>query len=317
MPGGRPGWLAASNVLVAAETREGANDVEQPRDNGAAPVPDDVLDGIGWVLWSGTIGLDSPLADRLSAARAAGFSRVSLGPGDVLRAAEEGSSPADVGRRFGDAGLELVMDGVMNWYGTPWNASPMTAVSCDEALRMCESLPAFVMTAIGQPGCDLPLGAVAEEFGRLCDRAADIGVQVQLEFMPMLPIGDLASAWSIVEASARPNGGLLVDTWHFFRSGPDFSTLEKIPGDRIFGVQISDAVAEPSGPVAEETFYRLLPGDGELDLDRVVAELDRCGGLRWAGPEVISPVTAAMDPSEAASLAGARVRGLISAVRSP
>jgi len=56
--------------------------------------------------------------------------------------------------------------------------------------------------------------------------------------------------------------------------------------------------------------------------DRVCVEplywcgtLDRIGGLRWVGPEVISPVTSAMTPTDAARIAGSRVRDLIVVIR--
>ena len=66
----------------------------------------------------------------------------------------------------------------------------------------------------------------------------------------------------------------------------------------------------------EDTQNRLLPGDGDLDLPRAVRALDRIGALRWVGPEVISPVTEAMPPVEAARVAVDRVRELIARVRS-
>jgi sugar phosphate isomerase/epimerase len=70
------------------------------------------------------------------------------------------------------------------------------------------------------------------------------------------------------------------------------------------------------GSLREDAQHRLLPGDGSLDLARTVAALDRIGALRWVGPEIISPVTEAMPPVEAARLASDRVRELISRVRS-
>jgi sugar phosphate isomerase/epimerase len=150
----------------------------------------------------------------------------------------------------------------------------------------------------------------------LCDRVGTAGVQVQLEFMPMTAITDLTTAWAIVEGSRRDNAGLMFDTWHFFRGNPDYSVLDRVPGGRIFAVQVADGGAEMKGGFAEDTFNRLLPGDGVFDLEAVIRTLDRMGALRWVGPEVISPQTAAMAPEEAARLAGARVRELIAAARS-
>jgi sugar phosphate isomerase/epimerase len=132
----------------------------------------------------------------------------------------------------------------------------------------------------------------------------------------MSAIADLATASGIVEAADRPKGGLMFDTLHFFRGNPDFSVLEGVPGERIFAVQVSDGATEVQGSLAEDTLNRLLPGDGSFDLTRAVAALDRIGGLRWVGPEVISPATRAMPPAEAARLARDRIRDLIDHVRS-
>jgi sugar phosphate isomerase/epimerase len=276
-----------------------------------------VLDDIGWVLWSGTIGLESPIPGRIDAARATGFSRLSVSPLDVARAAEQGVSAAELGRSIRDAGLEIVLDPVMNWYGgVPRADSRFARFPLDEALAMAEALQVVSITLIGQATSDLPLDEVAGPFGGVCDRAAAFGAQVHLEFIPMTAIPDLASAWAIVQGADRPNGGILFDTWHFFRGDPDFAVLERVPGERIFAVQIDDAAAEVRGSMREDTQNRLLPGDGDFDLSRAVRVLDRIGALRWVGPEVISPVTGAMAPVEAARVAGDRVRELIARVRS-
>lgn len=277
---------------------------------------DDAVDDIGWVLWSGTVGLESPIPARIEAALAAGFSRLSVSPLDVARAEEQGTPAAELGRRIRDAGLGIVMDPVMNWYGgAPPPASRFAPFPTDVALRMCEQLQVVSMTAIGQPTSELPLGELAGPFGALCDRAADLGAQVHLEFIPMTAIRDLPAAWVIVQGADRANGGILFDTWHFFRGNPDYAVLDRVPGERIFAVQIDDAAAEVRGSMRDDTLNRLLPGDGVFDLPRVVAALDRIGALRWVGPEVISPALETMDPVRAAQLAGDRVRQLVSDVR--
>ena len=278
---------------------------------------DSVLDDIGWVLWSATIGLESPIAARVEAAQAAGCTRVSVSAPDVARLAEQGMAPEELGRRLRDAGLEIVMDPVMNWYGGTPFPGPFAEMTFDDELRICEALPVVSMTAIGPFRPDeVPADDLPELFGNFCDRAADLGAQVQYEFMPISAITDLAAAWAIVEAADRPNGGIMFDTWHFFRSGADFATLEEVSGERVFAVQVSDAAAEVRGSLNEDTLNRLLPGDGSFDLPRVLGVLDRKRCLRWVGAEVLSPVTKAMAPSDAARLATGRVRDLIARVRS-
>jgi sugar phosphate isomerase/epimerase len=43
-------------------------------------------------------------------------------------------------------------------------------------------------------------------------------MQVALEFRPYSNIPDVAAAANIVAEADRANGGLCVDTWHFFRA---------------------------------------------------------------------------------------------------
>lgn len=132
---------------------------------------------------------------------------------------------------------------------------------------------------------------------------------------PFSLIPDLRSAWNIVGSAARPNGSVVFDTWHFFRGDPDFRLLSSLPGGAIAAVQVSDAPAKPGGALATETFNRLLPGDGELDLVAVLWVLDGLDALRWVGAEVLSPATAAMTARHAAIEATSRVRELVARAR--
>jgi sugar phosphate isomerase/epimerase len=232
----------------------------------------------------------------------------------VLRAAESGTTAAEIGRQAAEFGLELVMDPVMNWYpDRAPSPSRFAGVSTDDALRMCEALGATSLTVIATATSDVPVPELAGHFGRVCDRAADFGADVHLEFMPFTVVRNLRIAWDLVRGAARPNGGLVFDTWHFFRGDPEFDVLAGIPGDRIFCVQLDDAPAVPQGPLREETARRLLPGDGALDLPAAIRALHRIGALRWVGPEVISPELAAMPVLDAATLAMDRTRAIVGA----
>jgi sugar phosphate isomerase/epimerase len=232
----------------------------------------------------------------------------------VLRAAESGTTAAEIGRQARDLGLDLVMDPVMNWYpDRAPSPSRFAGVSTDDALRMCEALGVTSLTVIGTASSDVPVPELAEHFGRVCDRAADFGAQVHLEFMPFTVVRNLRTAWDLVRAADRPNGGLVFDTWHFFRGEPQFDVLAGIPGDRVFCVQLDDAQAVPHGSLREETSRRLLPGDGALNLPAAIRALHRIGALRWVGPEVISPELAAMPVADAAALAMNRTRAVVDA----
>lgn len=267
---------------------------------------------VGYTLWAGTVGFTSPLAERFAAAAATGCRQATLSPPDVLRAAESGTTAQDIGRQARDLGLDLVMDPVMNWYpDREPSPSRFAGVSTDDALRMCEAVGVTSLSVIATASSDVPVPELAAHFGRVCDRAAGFGAQVHLEFMPFTIVRNLRIAWDLVRAAGRPNGGLVFDTWHFFRGEPDFDVLAGIPGDRVFCVQLDDAPAVPRGSLREETSHRLLPGDGALDLRAAIRALHRIGALRWVGPEVISPELAALPVADAAALAMDRTRAIV------
>jgi sugar phosphate isomerase/epimerase len=268
----------------------------------------------GYTLWAGTVGFTSPLAERFAAAAGTGCGQATLSPPDVLRAAQDGTSAAEIGRQARDLGLDLIIDPVMNWYpDREPSPSRFAGVSTDDALRMCEALGVTSLSAIATATSDVPVPDLAGYFGALCDRAAGFGARVHLEFIPFTLVRTLRVAWDLVRAAARPNGGLVFDTWHFFRGEPDFDVLETVPGDRIFCVQLDDALAVPQGTLREETSHRLLPGDGALDLVTAIRALHRIGALSWVGPEVISPDLAALPVAEAAALAVDRTRAIVAA----
>jgi len=267
---------------------------------------------VQWVLWSGTMGLESPLPERFPAASAGGYDYLSLSPLDVDRSAEQGLPVSEIRTRAEEHGLRLIMDPVMNWHpAIEASRSRFARFNVDEVLRMSEAVGAVSMTAIASSTSAVGIDDLVERFGELCDRAAGIGALVHLEFIPMTPIADVATAWRIVRDADRPNGGIVLDTWHFFRGSADFDDLEAVPGDRILAVQVDDAHAEVTGSMWDDTQHRLLPGDGSFDLSRLLRTLVRMGALRLVGPEVISPDTAAMPPADAARVAGDRVRALV------
>ena len=79
---------------------------------------------------------------------------------------------------------------------------------------------------------------------------------------------NVAAAWEIVRRADRPNGGMLVDAWHYFRSGADARALRAVPGRsraRRCNSTTDPHAAEADLPTAS-LHERLLPGAGELDL---------------------------------------------------
>jgi len=150
----------------------------------------------------------------------------------------------------------------------------------------------------------------AEAFAGVCDRAAEHGLIAYLEFVPFMSVPDAATAWAIVEEAARPDSGVMVDSWHCFRGSTSDEDLRAIPGERVLGIQLNDAPAEPmSNPVMETLHHRLVPGEGDIDLVGHMRLLDEIGSPAPRCVEIFSDaLLASGTPREIAVAVGDAIR---------
>jgi sugar phosphate isomerase/epimerase len=279
------------------------------------------------VLCSGTLPRATPFGERLAAAAGAGFDAISLWGRDYVAARRDGLTDADIVGMVHDHGLTV---GELDpaWWWLPGAAGVAASIPAsfdeqaifafgeDELFRIGDVVGARSVNAVDVFGGDWGLDDAAEAFAGLCDRAADHGFLVHLEFLPWTKIPDLDAAWYVVRAAGRANGGIAVDAWHFARSGSTLDGLRLIPGDRILGIQLDDGPAQPEADLISATLHhRLLPGRGDMDVAGLAAVLTDIGADAPFGVEVFSDDLHALGSEEAARLAGEATRSVISSPR--
>jgi sugar phosphate isomerase/epimerase len=125
-------------------------------------------------------------------------------------------------------------------------------------------------------GWDDVVDRAVENLAFVADVAADVGVEVLVEFMPYSQTKTLGDALSLVIETGRPNVKLLLDSLHLFRSGGTVAEVAEVE-PRYFGViQLSDAPAQSpefENLRAESIGNRLVPGTGQLPLHELLAVL--------------------------------------------
>jgi sugar phosphate isomerase/epimerase len=116
-----------------------------------------------------------------------------------------------------------------------------------------------------------------ERFAELCDRAAQYGLHVCLEFAIYTGVKRLADAARMVKRSGRANASVLVDALHFSRSGGTPAHIPSVEPSLYRYAQICDAApgmpTEPPDLIREARTGRLLPGEGVLPLVELVRAL--------------------------------------------
>jgi sugar phosphate isomerase/epimerase len=117
----------------------------------------------------------------------------------------------------------------------------------------------------------------ADNFAKLCDLAAPLGLTPSIEPMPWTDARDITQAVRILKAAAKVNSGLLIDPIHFDRAGSSIDALRAMPREYFRYLQFCDAPAER--PTDLETLLyqarceRLMPGHGGLDLAAILRAL--------------------------------------------
>jgi sugar phosphate isomerase/epimerase len=116
-----------------------------------------------------------------------------------------------------------------------------------------------------------------EHFAQLCELARQFKLGVDLEFVTWTPTADLDAAAAIVKAADQVNGGILVDTLHFCRSGCKAEALRSLPRDWFRFAQVCDAPAQApettEGLIHAARNERRFLGEGGLDVRGILNEL--------------------------------------------
>jgi sugar phosphate isomerase/epimerase len=250
---------------------------------------------VNTVLWAGVVRQHG-LRDQIAGAAAAGFDKLSIPPDIYLKEVFEGRSARQILDMAAEHGIQLdYLDGFASWAPVRYSehdgdfVRQVLGLTPQKILDICGELNLKHIVAIGW----FPLKAfeapyLAENFARFCDQAAARGIRVDLEFTPIWGIHDLRTAWEVVRLADRPNGGILIDTWHFVRSGYDIELLRFIPGERLATVQLADGGQEPRGGnlLMDSLRHRSMPGEGDFPIVPILEVLRSKGGVTGIGPEI-------------------------------
>lgn len=229
-----------------------------------------------------TVSLSGSLADKLTAAGAAGFDGIEIFENDLVCS---GMSPEEVRARAADLGLTIEL------YQPFRDFEAVPPAMLADGLRRAEHKFA-VMRRLGatrllvcsnvSPAAVDDDALAAEQLNLLAERAAEHGIQVAYEALAWgRHVNDYRHAWRIVRAADHPNLGLCLDSFHILARDADPYPIETIPGEKIFFLQLADAPSLPMDVLYWSRHYRCFPGQGDLDVAGLVAHVLRTG---YSGP---------------------------------
>jgi len=126
-------------------------------------------------------------------------------------------------------------------------------------------------------GNDPDEARLVERFAALCDLGAPLGLALALEPMPWTDVRTFGDGLRVVARAGRDNACVLVDAIHFDRGGGRLAELAAAPRSRLRYVQLCDAPAQRPRDLDtllhQARAERLMPGDGGLELEGMLAAL--------------------------------------------
>ena len=127
---------------------------------------------------------------------------------------------------------------------------------------------------------------VLRELSRI---ARPYGVRLAYEFLGFADctVNTLAQCAAIVDKVARPNVGLVLDTFHFFVGGSSLASIRQVDPKKIFVVHINDVERAPRRKMHDA--LRLFPGKGIIPLAGILAALKAIGYDDKVSVEIFRP----------------------------
>ena len=173
---------------------------------------------------------------------------------------------------------------------------------------------------IGDLGNDCAdVARMTEEFGPLCHQAAERGTGVLFEMLPpqFSQARSLDDVIAICRGAGAANGGIMLDNLHLQRTGTlPQDIVRKIPRGLPLGVEINDGMlATPVNFLDSVVNKRLLPGDGEFDIEAFLHAVWTHGFDGPIGVEVLNEYIRKWPLETAATEAFAKTQKVITAAR--
>jgi 4-hydroxyphenylpyruvate dioxygenase len=143
--------------------------------------------------------------------------------------------------------------------------------------------------------CDVPrpldpqtLERVQVSLASLAQEAAPFNVRVALEFQASAAVGNnIHTAAALVADVASPHLGICLDAFHYYTGPSKPEDLGYLTRENLFHVQLCDVADRP------REFYtdsdRILPGDGEINFQPILARLSEIDYDGCVSIEVLNP----------------------------
>jgi len=243
---------------------------------------------------NGATTLRADLATDIAVAGTAGFEFVEIWAAKLMGYLERGGLPA-LRRDLKRAGVRAVtLNSVERVTFNDPSGHIRMLEDFERFCRVAEAIGAETVIVVPSPRPKAVTAAAIEResvrvLRELSGVARPHGVGLAYEFLGFADctVNSLAQCAAIVERVARPNVGLVLDTFHFFAGGSTVAAIRNVDPRKIFIVHVNDVEGVPRRKMHDA--LRLLPGKGIIPLARILGALKAIGYTGRFSVEIFRP----------------------------
>jgi 4-hydroxyphenylpyruvate dioxygenase len=256
-----------------------------------------------------TVCLSGGLTEKLAAAARAGFDGVEIFENDLLASP---LSPEEIRDRAAGLGLAIELYQPMrDIEAVPAELFARNLRRAERKFATMRRLGATMLLVCSSTSREAEDddGLAAEQLRGLAERAHEHGIKIAYEALAWgRHVNTYEHAWRIVERADHPALGVCLDSFHILSRGGDPSGVERIPGEKIFFLQLADAPRLTMDVLQWSRHHRVFPGQGGLDVGSVVRHAVRAG---YRGPLSLEVFNDVFRQAGAAGTAVDAMRSLI------
>ncbi len=229
-------------------------------------------------LGCATVTLGGLLPDKLRAIRDAGFAATEILARDIYESlgGAEVAVAAFRESRLRAACFQLLRD----QEGAPQEQRSLKRLIAENVIAQMPWVDAgtLIVGSNVDPASSGDKGRMRDDLYELGELARSKNVRIAYEALCWGRwVRDYRDAWALIQQVNHPNVGLMLDSAHIGGIGADFAAVDDIDPAKIFLVEINDLPRMQIAEIDVSRFYRLMPGEGVLDLPDFIRRLEKIG----------------------------------------
>ncbi len=251
-----------------------------------------------------------PVLEKIAIAGETGYKAIELWHDDLDTHIAKGGTLAEVRKALSDNGLTVPTTIYLKgWFETTGEEHRLELVECQR--RMAQAVEVGAVHVIAGPPmghADYELGA--RNYRELLELGLKMGVKPSMEFLGFVDeLNTIEGALEVITKAGHPDGTIVLDPFHIFRGGGSIESIVKLKPEQIAICHFNDTPASPPR-LQQHDKDRVYPGEGHLDLKRMLQLLRQVGYFRWLSLELFREDLWASDPRDVARVGLEKMRAV-------